>query len=90
VSDTETPEDAAANKLRSDFPYALWTGILLFENEGVPRATSHDIIAHFASASEDAWWTALAATARRRERQAIGRAVFDRSRSTPDVSSEHP
>lgn len=83
MSDTETPEEAAANQLRSDFAYGLWTLILLFENEGLDRAITRDVVRSIAAHNDTGWWSALAAVAARRQRQGIGRAAFDSSRSTP-------
>lgn len=80
----ETPEEAAANQLRSDFAYALWTVILLFENEGLARAITREVVRHIGVSDDEHWWAALAGTSARRARQTIGRAVVDRSRSTPE------
>jgi hypothetical protein len=80
TDDTETPEEAAANQLRSDFAYAIWTVILLFENEGLDRKITREVTAHIAGKDDEHWWAALAGVSRRHARQAVGRAVVDRSR----------
>jgi hypothetical protein len=83
TDDMETPEEAETNQARSDFAFAIWHVMRIFDMAHLDRRIARDVLCHIAHGTEDHWDGALTAVGYKGQRDGSPVLVVDRSRSTP-------